>query len=349
MGAEITETTVDEATSIAAEAEMVAVEAEEMAVEAEVTAIEAEEIAAEANEAAAEAEVEAVEAEEIAGDAADLAAEADQVAAEAELTALVTPASIADLKPKMKVRGTVKRVDLYGAIIDLGIDATALVHISQLGTDQVNRVSDVLNEGDTVAAWVTKVDPERGQVMLTMIEPVAVDWGELKEGQVYTGTVTRLENFGAFVNIGAEREGLVHISELSHDYVKGPSEVVSVGDEVTVKVLGFNRRKRRIDLSMKALIERPGSSNDGGGGGRNSKQQQQSYTPDTSDYEEAEDDFEELPTAMEIALRRALGNEGMTAVKSEQQANKKQKKHSSTKRQKQQEVIDRILQMTSEN
>ncbi|MBK9052128.1 MAG: S1 RNA-binding domain-containing protein [Chloroflexi bacterium] len=63
--------------------------------------------------------------------------------------------------------------------------------------------------------------------------------------------------FGAFVDIGAEKEGLVHISELSHDYVKHPSEAVRVGDEVSVKVLNFSKRKRRINLSVKALLEKP--------------------------------------------------------------------------------------------
>ncbi len=170
-------------------------------------------------EAPAEEETMVVEAVEEAVVVEAAAEEAEAMETEAEEAAetaapVENPTSITELKPKMKVAGTVKRVDLYGAIIDLGFDATALVHISKLGTEQVNRVSDVLNEGDAIEAWVEKVDPERQQVMLTMVEPVAVDWGDLKEGQTYTGTVTRLENFGAFVAIGAEREGLVHISEL---------------------------------------------------------------------------------------------------------------------------------------
>ncbi|HNS40504.1 MAG TPA: S1 RNA-binding domain-containing protein, partial [Promineifilum sp.] len=156
-----------------------------------------------------------------------------------ETTTEAAPTSIADLQPKMQLKGTVKRLELYGAFIDLGIDATGLVHISKLGGEQVNRVSDALQEGQEVTVWVEKVDPERQQVMLTMVPPLAVDWTELKTDQVYEGKVTRLETFGAFVSIGAEREGLVHISELSHNYVKHPSEVVNVGDEVQVKVLGF--------------------------------------------------------------------------------------------------------------
>ena len=155
------------------------------------------------------------------------------------------PESLSDLKPKMKLTGTVTRLELYGAFIDLGIGVNALIHISQLGKERVNRVAEVLNVGDEVTVWVDKVDPQREQVMVTMIEPLAVEWGELDKGQMYAGTVTRLENFGAFVDIGAEREGLVHISELSHEYVKQPGEVVKVGDEVQVQVLGYSKRKRR--------------------------------------------------------------------------------------------------------
>ena len=139
------------------------------------------------------------------------------------------PTSIADLSPKMQLKGTVKRLELYGAFIDLGIDATCLIHISKLGGDQVNRVSDVLNEGDEVTVWVEKVDPERQQVMLTMLPPLAVDWTELKTDQVYEGKVTRLETFGAFVSIGAEREGMVHVSEMGSGYIGQPSDIVKVG------------------------------------------------------------------------------------------------------------------------
>ena len=115
----------------------------------------------------------------------------------------VTPTSIGELEPKMKLQGVVKRLELYGAFIDVGVGVDGLIHISKLGTEHVNRVADVLTEGNEVTVWVDKVDPSRNQLMLTMIEPLAVDWKDLKDGQVYTGTVTRLENFGAFVNIGA--------------------------------------------------------------------------------------------------------------------------------------------------
>ncbi|MBW7958062.1 MAG: S1 RNA-binding domain-containing protein [Anaerolineae bacterium] len=273
-----------------------------------------------------------------------------------ETTTEAAPTSIADLQPKMQLKGTVKRLELYGAFIDLGIDATGLVHISKLGGEQVNRVSDALQEGQEVTVWVEKVDPERQQVMLTMVPPLAVDWTELKTDQVYEGKVTRLETFGAFVSIGAEREGLVHISELSHNYVKHPSEVVNVGDEVQVKVLGFNRRKRRIDLSMKALTEKPEveaapapqrSSGRGGGQQRRSSNRERF---DPQEYEIVEDDVEEMPTAMEIAMRRALGNDTVIAVKSEQRGSRKGKKaQREEQRRVQEDLLKRTLTMQSDN
>ncbi len=90
-----------------------------------------------------------------------------------------------------------------------------------------------------------------------MIKPLELEWREIEADMVIKGKVTRLEKFGAFVDIGAERPGLVHISEMTHDYIKDPSEVVKVGDEIEVKVLSVNRQKRQIKLSMRALEEPP--------------------------------------------------------------------------------------------
>src|SRR5210317_1737290 len=87
-----------------------------------------------------------------------------------------TPTSIEELEPKMQLTGTVTRLELYGAFIDVGVGVNALVHISRLSTGHVNRVSDVLEVGDEVALWIDKVDPEKKQIMVTLIEPLKVDW-----------------------------------------------------------------------------------------------------------------------------------------------------------------------------
>jgi small subunit ribosomal protein S1 len=242
-----------------------------------------------------------------------------------------TPTSIDELAPKMKLEGKVSRLELYGAFIDIGVGTNALIHISKLGNEHVNRVSDVLTAGDSVIVWVDKVNPDQGQIMVTMVEPLAVDWSDLKKGQTYTGTVTRLENYGAFIDIGAEREGLVHISEISHDYVKHPSEQLSVGDEVLVEVLDFSRRKRRIDLSIKNLQEKP--------------QDATAVIEEPSIEEEmVEEELEDVPTAMEVALRKAMGDEPVDAAM-QSQKNRGRRKNKKRKGQKDQDdLLNRTLQ-----
>src|SRR5215475_11614754 len=188
--------------------------------------------------------------------------------------------SIQDLKPKMELRGKVKKIELYGAFIDLGIGTDGLLHISQLSNQRVKNVNDVVKEGDEVTVWVRNVDVAQGRIDLTMVEPPAHTWNEVQVGQVLTGTVTRVEKFGAFVDVGAERPGMVHVSELASGYVGSPQEVVKVGQEVQVKVIKVNAKKKQIDLSMKALEE-----------------------PVTMPKD---DDNEAVPTAMELALRNAM-------------------------------------------
>jgi small subunit ribosomal protein S1 len=165
------------------------------------------------------------------------------------------PQSINDLQPKMRLQGVVKETQLYGALVDIGLEYDGLVHISQLAPTRVNRVADVVQPGDDVTVWVTKVDPIKGRIALTMMEPPEKTWGELKEGQTHTGVVTRIENYGAFVDIGAERPGLLHVREMAAGYVRHPSEIIKVGDEIDVRILGIDRRKRRIDLTLMGAEE----------------------------------------------------------------------------------------------
>lgn len=200
-----------------------------------------------------------------------------------------TPQSIGELKRKDKFTGTVVKTTLGGAVIDFGMDVPGFVHISQLTKDdKVNRVEDIVQVGDTVTVWVRQVSPKRKRVELTMIEPLALEWREIKEGMVVKGTVSHLEKYGAFVEIGAERPGLVHISELAHGYIRTPGDAVSEGDEVEVKVLSVNRRKKQIKLSIKALQEDP------------------EEVTKAALKEVEKENAQPVPTAMEVALRQAM-------------------------------------------
>jgi Ribosomal protein S1 len=167
-----------------------------------------------------------------------------------------------EIRPKMQLSGTVSKIKLAGAVIDVGLSKPGVLHISQIvspDNQPIKRVEDVLKEGQQIDVWVKKVvrkdDEER--VELTMIHPLDLEWRDIKVGDAVKGKVVRLEKFGAFVEIGAERPGLIHISEMAHGYVKQPSDVVKEGDEVEVQIIDVNRRKKQIKLSMKALQPEP--------------------------------------------------------------------------------------------
>ncbi len=193
-----------------------------------------------------------------------------------EETMTTQPTSIKDLRPKMKLEGTVTRTELYGAFVDLGLEREGMIHISRMARRRVNKVSDKLKVGDKVTVWVVNVDQENGRIGLTMVEPPAVEWDELAVGQIRKGKVVRMERYGAFVDIGAERPGLLHVKEMGR-YVRNPNEVVKEGEEVEVRIIGLNPKKHQIDLSL-----------------------------DLGDSEPTEDEEEEpMLSPMELAFRRA--------------------------------------------
>jgi predicted RNA-binding protein with RPS1 domain len=198
-----------------------------------------------------------------------------------------------EIKNKMQFSGKVRNITLAGAIVDIGLDQPGMLHISRLQKESVNKVEDVLETGQEIDVWIRRVDPKSGRIELTMIEPLALEWREIKKGMVVKGRIERIENFGAFVEIGAERPGLVHISEITHGYIRTPNEVLKAGEEVDVKVIGVNRRKKRIRLSMKALEVIPEKQ-------KPTKKQKVTQAP------EQEEEEKPVPTAMEIAMREAM-------------------------------------------
>ncbi len=224
-----------------------------------------------------------------------------------------------EVKLKQHFTGTVVKTTLAGAIVDLGLAVPGVIHISQMqaaDSDQpVKRVDDVLHPGESVEVWVRKVKDDR--VELTMNKPLDLEWREIKKGMNVKGKVTRLEKFGAFVEIGAERPGLIHISELAHGYVRTPSEVVKEGDEVEAQVLDVNRRKKQIKLSLKALQEMPAkeeparlienaAQNKGGRRRRGGRGDSGGEISAEAMAETSTPSSEADPTAMEIALREAM-------------------------------------------
>jgi small subunit ribosomal protein S1 len=210
-----------------------------------------------------------------------------------------TPAQgLSEIKRKQHFTGTVVKITLAGALIDIGMETPGVVHISQIQAEPINRVEDVVKPGQQVDVWIQRIIPKKNRIELTMIKPLDLEWREIEKDMVVKGKVTRLEKFGAFVDIGAERPGLVHISEMTHDYIKDPSEVVKPGDEIEVKILSVNRQKRQIKLSMKAMEEPP------------VKSPKESHSPKKAEHEskpsEEPSKEEPVPTAMEIALREAM-------------------------------------------
>ena len=210
------------------------------------------------------------------------------------------------LEPKTKLSGKVIKTTLAGALIDLGQSLPGVIHISQLSKDAVNKVEDVVKEGQTVEAWVRRVKKDR--IELTMIEPLALDWKEIEPDMVVKGKVVRLETYGAFVEIGAERPGMIHVSELAHGYVKTPNEIVKEGDEIEAKVLEVNRKKKQIKLSMKALepeIEefKPAKKENRKGGKPGSRKE-------AAEAVQPEEPKEPELTAMQIAWQEALNRSG---------------------------------------
>ena len=167
------------------------------------------------------------------------------------MTEATVTTQVSAVKPKTKLAGKVVKTTLAGVLVDIGQELPGVIHISQLQKEQINKPEDVVQIGQTVEVWVRRIKKDR--IELTMIEPLAMEWNEIKPETVVKGKIVRLETYGAFVDFGAERPGLIHVSEISRGYIKNPREVVKEGEEVEAVVLDVNRKKKQIRLSMKAL------------------------------------------------------------------------------------------------
>jgi small subunit ribosomal protein S1 len=158
----------------------------------------------------------------------------------------------------MRLKGAVSSIVDFGAFVDLGgIDG--LVHISELSWNHVSHPSEVVKVGDEVEVQVLEVDLSRERISLGLKQTTEDPWRQLVKnfpiGSIIEGHVTKLVSFGAFVELGDNIEGLVHISEMAGRHIESPAQVVHVGDAVHVKVMDIDPERRRISLSMKAAAE----------------------------------------------------------------------------------------------
>jgi len=168
------------------------------------------------------------------------------------LTRIEPPAlEWSDLQRGLKLTGKIVKVEDFGVFVNIGAPKDGLVPVSAMAKTRVEKPSDLVKDGDEIAVWITKASKKENRIGLSMVEPPAIDWSDIRVGQTYTGKVTRVENFGAFIDIGAEREGMVHVSEMETGYVSRPSDVVKMGQEVEVRVIEINPKKRQIKLTMK--------------------------------------------------------------------------------------------------
>ena len=181
-----------------------------------------------------------------------------------EVVEAATAAARAEVFGKLAVgdvvTGKVARITSFGAFIDLG-GVDGLVHLTELSHERNVSPKSVVTVGEEIEVKVLDLNEEEGRVSLSLKATTPGPWDGIEQklaaGDVIEGTVKRLTDFGAFVEVLPGIDGLVHISQISHKRVENPKDVLSVGQEVTVKVLEVNPANERVSLSIKALEERP--------------------------------------------------------------------------------------------
>ena len=166
-----------------------------------------------------------------------------------------------ELKEGDTVQGEVRSLTDYGAFVDIG-GADALLHVGEISWRRVNKPSDVLSTGQQIEARIIKIDPDKHRVAISMKQLQPHPWEavaeKFKAGERVRGTVTRIADFGAFVEIEPGIEGLIHISEMSWaKRVKTPGDVVKPGETVEAVILGVNAAERRISLGLKQALGDP--------------------------------------------------------------------------------------------
>ena len=168
--------------------------------------------------------------------------------------------TMSELAEGQSCEGLVRKIIDAGVFVDLG-GVDGFIPISQLGWGRVKHPSDVVKEGERIVVTVTKIDQEKDRITLSFRDAALDPWNSVesnvKVGDILRGTVVSIMSFGAFVDVGNNLEGLVHISEIAYQRVNSVEDVLNVGDVVNVLVLGVDLERRRISLSIKQTMENP--------------------------------------------------------------------------------------------
>lgn len=168
--------------------------------------------------------------------------------------------TLENLEEGKTMEGQITKLVDFGAFVDLG-GIEGLLHISEMSWGRIGHPREVFEEGQTIEVKILSIDEEEERISLGYKQLLPDPWEEFVrkhyEGEIVSGKVTKLVDFGAFVEIENGVEGLIHISQLSHRHVKTPDEVVSENEEIQVKIISINEEQKRVGLSIKELEERP--------------------------------------------------------------------------------------------
>ena len=172
-----------------------------------------------------------------------------------ELRAMQLTKTWAEIEVGKTLIGTVRQVLDYGAFVDVG-GVDGLLHITEMSWKQIKHPSEVVKVGDQIQVKVIKLDKENNKISLSCKKQEDDPWFNLKynEGDVVTGNVVSIKPFGAFVELDNGIEALVHISNITNKRIAKPDDALSIGDEVTGKVMVITPEKRRLEISIRELI-----------------------------------------------------------------------------------------------
>ncbi|MGX8177556.1 30S ribosomal protein S1 [Exiguobacterium artemiae] len=163
------------------------------------------------------------------------------------------------------LEGTVQRLTDFGAFVDIG-GVDGLVHISEMAHHRVERPSDIVTEGQKVEVKVLGVDRDTEKVKLSIKETQPGPWqqmeGKIEAGDIVKGRVRRIVQFGAFIELAPQVEGLLHISQIANRHIGSPSEVLEEGQEIEAKVLEVHLAEHKISLSTRVLEQEESSEDD---------------------------------------------------------------------------------------